>query len=175
MAVHAEGRSGAAARAAVPEIVVAVGVLLLGVFTIVDATRITVPLSSNVVGPRVFPYAVGVVLVVAGVAVLADAFRGRLGTPEGGEDIDAGAPTDWATLAKVVGAFALHVAVVDRLGWALAGALLFALVAWALGAHPVKASVAGLVLGFTVQALFVTGLGVTLPAGIFEGVTLLGG
>lgn len=175
MAARAGKTSEGAAHTAASEVVVAVGVIALGAFTIADATRINVPLSSNVVGPRVFPYAVGATLLVAGTAVLVEAARGRLGPPEGGEDVDADAPTDWGTLGKVVAAFALHVAVVDRLGWALAGALLFALVAWALGAHPVKASVAGVVLGFAVQALFVSGLGVTLPAGIFEGVGLLSG
>jgi putative tricarboxylic transport membrane protein len=167
--------SGTAARVAVPEVVVSLVVVALGVFTVVDAHRIDVPLSSNVVGPRVFPYAVGLVLVAAGLAVLVGALRGRRAEPEAGEDVDTDAPTDWPTLAKVVIGFALHVLLVDTLGWALAGALLFAVVSWALGGNPVKAVAAGLVLGFVVQAVFVTGLGVTLPAGPFEGVGVLGG
>lgn len=164
-----------AARGVTPDLVVAVAVILLGAATLVAATRITIPLSSNVVGPRVFPYAVGVALLVSGVFVLVDALRGRLGAPEEGEDVDADAPTDWVTLAKIFVSFAVHVAVVDVVGWALAGALLFTLVAWSLGANVLKAAVAGLVIGFTVQALFVTALGVSLPAGPFEGVTLLDG
>ncbi len=175
MSLETDETSGAAARVAVPEVLVALGVVALGVFTIVDAHRITVPLSSNVVGPRVFPYAVGVALAVSGVAVLVAALRGRHADPEAGEDIDVDAPTDWVTLAKVVAGFALHVALVDRLGWALAGALLFTVVAWALGGHPLKAAGVGLLLGFSVQALFVSGLGVTLPAGLFDGVGLLRG
>ncbi len=107
--------------------------------------------------------------------MLVGALRGRLGAPEEGEDVDADAPTDWVTLAKIFAAFAVHIAVVDLIGWALAGALLFTLVAWSLGAHIGKAAVAGLILGFTVQALFVTALGVTLPAGPFEGVSFLDG
>ncbi len=163
------------ARVAVPDLVVAAGVILLGAATLFGATRITIPLSSNVVGPRVFPYAVGVALLLSGAFVLVDALRGRLGAPEEGEDVDADAKTDWGTLTKIFLAFAVHVAVVDLVGWALAGALLFTLVAWSLGAHLGKAALAGVVLGFTVQALFVTALGVTLPAGPFEGVTLLDG
>jgi putative tricarboxylic transport membrane protein len=155
--------------------VVAACVVALGLFTIVDARRISVPLSANVVGPRAFPYAVGAVLVVAGVAVLVGALRGVRAEPEAGEDVDVDAPTDWVTLAKVVIGFALHVLLVDTIGWALAGALLFAVVAWALGGHPVKALVVGLVLGFVVQAVFVSGLGVSLPAGPFDGVGVLGG
>lgn len=174
MSAPASTTSGVA-PSATPDVVVAAGVILLGAATLVGATRITVPLSSNVVGPRAFPYAVGIALLLSGTAVLVAALRGRLGAPEEGEDIDADATTDWVTLAKIAASFAAHIAVVDLVGWALAGALLFTLVAWSLGAKPLRAAVAGVVIGFTVQALFVTALGVTLPAGPFEGVTLLDG
>lgn len=170
-----EETSGTAERAPVPEIAVAIGVVALGLFTIVDAHRITVPLSSNAVGPRVFPYAVGVALVVAGVAVVLAVLRGEPGDPEGGEDIDVNAPTDWLTLAKVIAGLALHIALVDRLGWALAAAVLFTVVAWALGADMFRAAMVGVVLGFVVQAIFVSGLNISLPAGIFDGVSLLSG
>jgi putative tricarboxylic transport membrane protein len=167
--------SGTAARVAVPELLMALGVAALGVFTIVDARRITIPPSSNVVGPRVFPYAVGAALLLAGAAVAFGVLRGGHGEPEGGEDIDLSARTDWVTVAKMVAAFVVHIAVVDRLGWALAGALLFAIVAWALGAVWWKALAVGLVLGFVVQALFVSALGVSLPAGVLDRVDLLNG
>jgi putative tricarboxylic transport membrane protein len=175
MTVETSETSGTAASVAVPEVLVALGIVALGLFTVVDAHRITVPLSSNVVGPRVCPYAVGAVLTLAGAAVLVATLRGSRAEPEAGEDVDVDAPTDWATLSKVVAGFALHIVLVDRLGWALAGAVLFTVVAWALGGHPVKAAAVGVALGFTVQALFVSGLGVTLPAGLFEGVALLSG
>lgn len=153
----------------------ALAIVGLGVFTVVDAHRINVPLSANVVGPRVFPYAVGAVLVLAGATIVRQILRGQGAPPEGGEDVDLDAPTDWVTLAKMIAALAIHVVLVDRLGWALSGAALFAIAAWALGAPLRKAGLVGLVLGFTVQFLFVSGLGVTLPSGIFEGVTFLGG
>jgi len=175
MSVSTDEASGTAARTAVPELLVAAGVIALGLFTIVDAHGITIPLSSNVVGPRVFPYAVGVALIVAGAGVVLSVVRGEPAHPEAGEDVDVDAPTDWTTLAKVIAGLALHIAVVDRLGWALAGAVLFTVVAWALGAQLVRAAAVGVVLGFTLQIMFVSGLGVTLPAGIFEGVSLLGG
>src|SRR3990170_271904 len=157
----ADGMAAHTSRAALPELAVALGVVALGVFTVVDARRINVPLSANVVGPRVVPYVVGVALVVAGLAVLVSTVRGGRADPEGGEDVDLTAPTDWVTLAKVVIGFALHVLLVDSIGWALAGALLFAVVAWALGALPLKAALVGVVLGFVAQAAFVSGLGVT--------------
>lgn len=167
--------SGGPTRSVVPDAAVASAVIVLGVATLVITGTITVPLSSNVVGPRAFPYAVGVVLTLAGIAVLVDTLRGRLGAPDEGEDVDLDAPTDWSTLARIVASFAVHIAVVDLVGWALAGALLFTLVAWSLGASIIRSAIAGIILGFVVQALFVTALGVTLPAGPFSGVTLLNG
>ncbi len=175
MSPESEGTSPTVANAAVGEVLVALAVVGLGLFTIVDAGRIKIPLSSNVVGPRVFPYAVGVALTIAGAVIALDILRGGRATPEEGEDVDVDAPTDWPTLAKLLTGFALHILLVDTLGWALAGALLFTVVAWALGGNPVKAAVIGVVLGFGVQAAFVSGLGVTLPAGLFENVGLLRG
>lgn len=170
-----ETGGGTASGVAVPDAVVALVVAGLGVFTVVDAHRITVPLSANVVGPRIFPYAVGLALVAAGLAVLFGAVRGRRAEPEAGEDVDTQAGTDWLTLAKVVAAFAVHVALVDVLGWALAAALLFAGIAWALGGSWWKAAIIGVVLGIVIQGLFVSGLGVSLPAGVFTGVRFLDG
>lgn len=149
--------------------------MVLGVATLVGAHAITIPLSSNVIGPRAFPYAVGAGLVVAGLAVLVGALRGDAADPEGGEDVDVASGTDWLTLVKVVAAFAAHVALLELLGWALAAAVLFGGVAWALGASWWRALLAGLVLGLLAQVAFVNGLGVTLPAGIFAGVGWIGG
>lgn len=171
----AVGASGSGPTPALADAAVALGVVALGVFTVVDSHRIRIPLSANVIGPRIFPYAVGAALIASGLVVLLGALRGKRAVPEGGEDVDADAKTDWLTLAKVVGTFLAHVALVDRLGWALAGAVLFTGVAWALGARWWRALLVGLVLGFAVQIAFVDALGVSLPAGIFEGVDLLDG
>lgn len=170
-------RSAAAgkARIPVPELLMALGVAALGVLTLLCATTITVPLSANVVGPRVFPYAVGTALVGAGVAVVVALVHGRLGQPEGGEDLDLTARADWSTVGKILAGFVAHILLVDRLGWALAGALLFAVIAWALGASWWKATIIGVVLGLVIQAAFVSGLGVTLPAGLLDRVDLLNG
>lgn len=176
MATPAEHGSRTAGRSvAVADAVVALVVVVLGVATVVGAHGITVPASANVVGPRVFPYAVGAALALAGLAVLVGALRGGRAEPEGGEDVDPAAGTEWLVLAKVVIAFGVHVAVVDTLGWALAAAVLFGGVAWALGGSWWKATLIGVVLGFVIQSLFVTGLGVSLPPGVFEGVWFLDG
>ncbi len=173
--VKAPTRAGRGSPVPLPELIMALGVAALGVFTVLSARGITVPLSANVVGPRIFPYAVGVALLVAGVAIVINLYRGQLGEPEAGEDVDPDARTDWSTVAKILVGFVLHIMLVDWLGWALAGAMLFAIIAWALGALWWKALAIGVVLGLVIQAVFVSALGVTLPAGILDQVDLLNG
>lgn len=152
------------------EAAIAVGLFAVGVFTLVEATTITVPGSSNVLGPRAFPYAVGVLLVGASVALAVSLLRGQHGHAEEGEDVDAGARTDWGTVAKLVASFAALVLLIEPLGWPIAATLLFAGTAWALGARIWRAAVVGAVLNIGIHVLFVQVLGLFLPAGPLEGV-----
>ncbi|ONI86633.1 hypothetical protein ALI22I_23630 [Saccharothrix sp. ALI-22-I] len=150
-------------------------VVALGVFTLVDATTITArgPLGS--VGPRAFPYAVGALLVVTGVMAIVATLRGRLGPAEDAEDIDTSVRTDWATVAKLVAVLVAHLALIDLVGWPVAAMVLFFGAAWTLGAIWWKALVVAVVLALVVQVVFASGLGLSLPAGVFEGVPLLDG
>lgn len=146
----------------------------LGVFVLVDARRIVDPASSNTVGPRAFPYAVGVLLLVAAAALVVSLARGRRGAAEGGEDVDTGAGTDWLTVGKLAAAFVALVLLVEPLGWPVAATVLFGGTAWALGARPVwRPLLVGAVLGVLTYLLFVRLLGLFMPAGPLEGV--LGG
>ncbi|GGP54117.1 tripartite tricarboxylate transporter TctB family protein [Saccharothrix coeruleofusca] len=150
-------------------------VAALGVFTLVDATTIVVRGSANTVGPRAFPYAVGALLVVTGIAAIAATARGKLGEAEEAEDIDTHVRTDWLTVAKLVAVLVAHLVLIDAVGWPVAAAVLFAGAAWTLGATWWRALVVAVVLALVVQVVFASGLGLSLPAGIFEGVPLLDG
>jgi putative tricarboxylic transport membrane protein len=161
--------------AKVEEYVFGALVAALGVFTLVDATTIVTRGSMGTVGPRAFPYAVGVLLVVTGVAAIVATARGRLGPAEDAEDVDASVRTDWATVAKLVAVLVAHLALIDVAGWPVAAAVLFLGAAWTLGAVWWKALVIAVVLALVVQVLFASGLGLSLPAGVFEGVPLLDG
>jgi putative tricarboxylic transport membrane protein len=152
------------------EAAIPVGLFALGVFTLVETTSITVPGSANVVGPRAFPYAVGVLLIASAVALAVSLARGGHGHAEEGEDVDTTAGTDWLTVAKLVASFAVLVVLVEPLGWPIAATLLFGGVAWALGARILRAMVIGAVLNVLIQLLFVEVLGLFLPAGPLEGV-----
>jgi putative tricarboxylic transport membrane protein len=152
-----------------------IAVVALGFFTLVDATQITVPGSANTVGPRAFPYAVGALLVVAGVAVLVSLARGHHGEAEEGEDVDTGAGTDWARVGGLVASFVALVVLIEPLGWPIAGTVLFAGSAWSLGARPWwRPVLAGVLLAVVTQVVFTQLLGVFLPAGPLEAVSFFG-
>jgi putative tricarboxylic transport membrane protein len=165
---------GAAKR--IGEYVFGVLVVGLGIFTIVDTGTISVRNSANTLGPRAFPYAVGALLVATGIAVLIATLRGKFGEEEESEDVDANVKTDWLTVLKLVVFLVAHILLLDVLGWLIAAAILFAGAAWSLGARPWwKPVVVGVVLALVVQVAFGAGLGLSLPAGILEGVPLIDG
>jgi len=145
---------------------------LLGVVVIVDATRIGAATSSNdPVGPRALPFVIGTALVLIALLYALDVARGGVGEAEAGEDIELGAPSDWRTVGLLAGAFALNAVLIEPLGWVISGALLFALSAYALGnRHHVRGLAIGVAMSLATFYAFAIGLGVTLPAGILQGI-----
>ncbi|MET7461607.1 tripartite tricarboxylate transporter TctB family protein [Nonomuraea sp. NPDC005501] len=154
-----------------PELVLALVVLGLGVFVIVGTLGVSAAASQLGLGPRFFPTLVGGAMIVVGVFYVADVLRGGQGDPEESEDVDAGAPADWRSVALVSGIFLAFVTVLNVVGWVIGSALLFFGLSVALGAeHKVRAAVVGVVIGLVTYLLFVRGLGVTLPGGWLRGV-----
>ncbi|MEV0144235.1 MULTISPECIES: tripartite tricarboxylate transporter TctB family protein [unclassified Nonomuraea] len=154
-----------------PELVLALVVLGLGVLVIVGTLNVSAAGSQLGIGPRFFPTLVGGAMIVVGVFYVIDVLRGGHGDPEDSEDVDAGAPADWRSVALVSGIFLAFVTVLNVVGWVIGSALLFFGLSLALGAeHRVRAAVVGVVIGLVTYLLFVKGLGVTLPAGWLRGV-----
>ncbi|GAA5151039.1 tripartite tricarboxylate transporter TctB family protein [Nocardioides marinquilinus] len=150
--------------------VLAAVLLVVGVYTIVDARGLTVGFGDPI-GPRVFPYAVGAGMVVLSVVLAVATARGDVAEAEGGEDVDLTAPADWLTVAKLVGVLVLAMLLVNLLGWAITGAALFAGCAWALGSRtPVRDVVVGAVLSVGSWYFFYVVLDVPLPPAILDGI-----
>lgn len=144
--------------------------VVVGAYTFYDASTLSVGFGDPV-GPRVFPYVIGAVLVLLGVLLAIATARGSKAEPEGGEDVDLAQRADWATVAKLVGVLAFTIATVDLLGWAVTGAVLFAGAAWALGSRTLIRDVfAGLVLAIGSWYAFYVGLGIPLAPGILDGI-----
>ena len=148
----------------------AAALLAVGVYTIIDARGLNVGFGDPV-GPRVFPYVIGTGMVVLSVLLAVATARGDVAESEPGEDIDLTTPPDWLTVGKLVGVLVLNLLLVNLLGWAITGALLFAGAAWALGSRTlVRDLLVGAVLSVSSWYFFYVGLGVELTPGILDGV-----
>ena len=145
------------------------GVLVaVGIYTIVDARGLTVGFGDPV-GPRIFPYFIGTGMVVLGILLAVATARGDLPQAEEGEDVDLTTPADWVTVGKLVAVLVLNLLLVNLLGWAVTGALLFVGAAWSLGSRtPVRDVLVGAVLSVGSWYFFYA-LGVPLDPGILDG------
>ena len=153
-------RPGASGSWSSPALVIA-----LGVFTVVGAFTIRVPVGNRV-GPTAFPLLVAAILLGAGIAVLIGVLRGRLGTPEESEDIDPNARTDWMTIVKIV-ALVVGAAAADR-GDRVDAVRRAAVRRHRLGTGRealVARFVVGFILGLVIQIVFGELLGLSLPLG----------
>jgi putative tricarboxylic transport membrane protein len=159
------------------ELVLALATLGLGVFVLVEAGGITVPGSTNTMGPRAFPYLVGAMAAVVGAVLVVAVLRGRYGHEEGGEDVDPDTGTDWLTIVLLAAVLVVHVFTINVIGWPFAAAILFGGASVVLGARPWwRAVLAGLVLGLVIQVVFGGLLGLSLPPGpLLEGVAIFRG
>lgn len=140
---------------------------VLGIYLVVGAGAITVPGSSNTVGPRFFPYLVGAATIVVGGLLAVRVLRGDQGPEEAGEDVDPDAKTSWRAVGIIALAFLAHALLINVIGWPLAVTLMFGVIAWALGSRGiVRPLLAGGIVSVVVWLVFVKALGVTLPGGI---------
>ncbi|KRF29427.1 tripartite tricarboxylate transporter TctB family protein [Nocardioides sp. Soil805] len=143
---------------------------LVGLWTIIDARGLNVGFGDPI-GPRVFPYVVGASMIVLAVLLAVATARGDVAQGEEGEDVDLTSPADWVTVGKLAGILVLNVLLVNVLGWAVTGGLLFAGCAWALGSRTlVRDLVVGVVMAAATWYFFYVGLDVPLAPGILDGV-----
>ena len=152
--------------------VVCAVMVIVGAFLIYDGVSMPGGYAEvDPVGPRLFPVAIGVGLLVMAVVLAVAIPRGLRGEADAGEDIDPDMPSDWRTVGLLVGLFVLLIVLVAPLGWAIAGALFFAGCATVLGSrHYVRNIAIGAVLAVGTFYAFYSGLGIPLPAGILDGI-----
>ncbi len=158
------------------EIALSILLVVLGGYLIIDGSSITIPGSSNTVGPRFFPYLVGAATALVGVVLIIGILRGDQGPAEEGEDIDPNAATSWSTVAIIAVAFLAHALLINVIGWPLAVSLMFGVVAWSLGPQRgsgrygigglIRPVLIGGIVSVIIWLIFVKALGVVLPGGI---------
>jgi putative tricarboxylic transport membrane protein len=151
---------------------VVVVLVAVGAFLVYDALTLDAGFAKvDPVGPRFFPLAIGIILIVLAVILAIAIPRGSVGEADAGEDVDPNSPGDGRTVAILVGLFVAVIVLVDPLGWVITGTLLFAGAATILGnRHYVRNIVIGAVLSSISFYAFYSGLGIPLPAGILDGI-----
>jgi putative tricarboxylic transport membrane protein len=154
------------------ELGVALLLLLVGIVVLVDAVSLETNISQRgPVGPKAIPLLVGSLLVVVSGLLARDIWRGGRGEPEGGEDVDLTHGSDWKTVTLLIAAFVANLLLIERLGWPVSGAILFAGAAAAMGSrHYIRDAVIAIVMSVGTWYLFVLGLGIALPVGILKGI-----
>ncbi len=159
------GRSG---------LVVPVLLVALGLFLVYGTVTMKVPDTATSPGPQVFPAIVAGFCFLVAVLVTVQLIRRPepvdLGVDDDGRP-NTGTFSNWRSVGITVGTVALFIALLEPLGWVLAGAFLFWGVSIGLGGrrYVFDAAVA-LLVSSAVQLVFSGGLGLTLPGGILAAV-----
>ncbi|NJP67492.1 tripartite tricarboxylate transporter TctB family protein [Streptomyces spiramenti] len=144
-------------------------VALFGVIAVWGALTIESPPNSAPPGPGVVPGVIGALLLLVAAKMAFDNLRVARALRAGVDFGPPAPPTEWSPVALTLGALAVHVALLEPLGWLLAGTLLFWGVSYAFGArNPLRDAVVSLSMSAAVQVGFSFGLGLNLPGGVLE-------
>lgn len=150
--------------------IAALTVIILGGIILTQVPQIGTGAGFIVVGPRIFPMAVGIGLLILGLLLL---LRVTL-LPDKDliEEVTAEeASTDWSTTALTLLSLVAYASLLHPLGYTLATALFFPVVGRILGSSQLwRNIIIGLVLGLAIYLIFTRVLGVRLPAGLLAGI-----
>jgi putative tricarboxylic transport membrane protein len=159
-------------RVDIGEMLLALAAVVFGLLIVWQTTLIRLTPAYSKVGPRVIPYIVGAGLVVVGVWLAYEAITGRV--PAGttaSEDADPTLPTDWRTVGRLALALLAYLLLIERAGFIIASATLFVIAAFAMGSRRLVRDIAiGIVMPTILYLVFSRGLGLSLPAGVLEGI-----
>ena len=147
-------------------IAVALIVILFGIGVGYWTSLINVPRAYTRVGPTIFPYAVGVLLVGLGLLLLRDAMTGRWFCEA--TDPETPAP-DMKPVGWVLGAFVVNLLLIAQVGFILSSTASFVMVAKAFGAKRIwLAALVGFILAIVAYYGFARLLGLRMGGGIIE-------
>jgi putative tricarboxylic transport membrane protein len=150
-----------ARRVALGSFVIAGALAALGIFMLWETFSIPVQVSYARVGPRVFPTLVGAALLLNALWLALEARRSAEPPPGADEP-----PIYWPALGWITAGLLLEAALLERIGFPLAAALLFVLTARGFGSTAIARDAAiGLALALIAWFGFTHGLGLKLPAG----------
>ena len=158
--------SGPAARPRHPgQVLVAIGVSLLGIALAYGTSTLPDVGGYAKVGPRLMPAIVSGGLILLGLVLLKEALTA--GFRDVDEAAHVGTPTDWRAFAWISGGLLLDGLLIVPAGFIIAGTALFVLAARGFGSAAwLRNGITGLVISVATYVFFTYGLGLALPRGI---------
>lgn len=148
--------------------VAAVAVTVFGAVILWQASVIPESPLYAAVGPKLVPYIAGCGLVGLGLLLMAHAWRG--GWSSGLEEVRNAPPINPRSFGLLLAGLAANLLLIDTLGFVFAGTVQFVLVAWALNTRSIlRAALIGLAVTFGAYLFFAKALGVSIGAGVLEG------
>ena len=153
--------------AAKGELVFTSFLFVVAVTVLVDTAGMTKSNAVGFVGPEVFAYMVGGLLLVLSGAQIIAVLRGERGTPEGVEGGVAVSDPNWKAFGILAAALVLYTLLMPILGFPIMGAVLYFMVAKAIGAkHNLRTALIAVLLSITIFFAFNEGLQLQLPSGL---------
>jgi putative tricarboxylic transport membrane protein len=153
--------------AAKGELVFTSFLFVVAVTVLVDTMGMTKSNAVGFVGPEVFAYIVGGLLLVLSGAQIIAVIRGERGTPEGVEGGVAVSDPNWKAFGLLAAALVLYSFLMPILGFPIMGAVLYFMVAKAIGAkHNLRTALIAVFLSLAIFFAFNEGLQLQLPSGL---------
>lgn len=147
-------------------VVGAAAVVLAAAAIALEATTFDVMFPTDPLGPKAFPMVAAFLLAIGGLALLRDGLRGTAPAAVAAPVAAATAARTRILLATL--SFIAYAFLLAPLGFVFATVLEFALLARLFGGTLVRGAAVGLAFAFLLYVLFVYGLGLPLPLGVFE-------
>ena len=153
--------------AAKGELVFTSFLFVVAVIVLVDTMGMKKSNAVGFVGPEVFAYIVGGLLLVLSGAQIIAVLRGERGTPEGVEGGVAVSDPNWKAFGLLTAAIVLYSLLMPILGFPIMGAVLYFMVAKAIGAkHNLRTALIAVFLSLAIFFAFNEGLQLQLPSGL---------
>ena len=153
--------------AAKGELVFTSFLFVVAVIVLVDTMGMKKSNAVGFVGPEVFAYIVGGLLLVLSGAQIIAVLRGERGTPEGVEGGVAVSDPNWKAFGLLTAAIVLYSLLMPILGFPIMGAVLYFMVAKAIGAkHNLRTALIAVFLTLAIFFAFNEGLQLQLPSGL---------
>jgi len=143
----------------------------VGLLVFWDTARTEVPAFNLTVSPKVFPFAIALILMGLCAILFIRILRGDIATPEGLEPGDPIVKSDYKTFAIVLASLFAYLLLIERAGFVIAALVTFFGITVAFdNKRPERAILFGSIFILVIYLSFTKFLNVQLPAGILEGI-----